>query len=86
LTILFVFPNSPLWTVLTIFPATAPIAVMLRLGVTGIAAWELAVSMAVLVLSIILVMFLAIRAFRIYLLMYGKRPNWGEIVRNLRSG
>jgi ABC-2 type transport system permease protein len=84
--LLFAFPNSPLWTVLTIFPVTAPIAVMLRLGVSGVAAWELAVSIAVLVLSVILVMFLAIRTFRIYLLMYGKRPGWGEIIQNLRSG
>jgi len=84
--LLFVFPDSPVWVVLTIFPITAPIAVMLRLGVTGIAAWELAVSLAVMVLSIVLVMFLAIKIFRIYLLMYGKRPSWGEIIQNLRSG
>ncbi len=84
--ILFIFPNSPLWVVLTIFPVTAPIAVMLRLGVTGVAAWELAVSIAVLALSVVGVMFLAIRAFRAYLLMYGKRPRWGEIIRSLRSG
>jgi ABC-2 type transport system permease protein len=59
---------------------------MLKLGVTGIAPWELAASLAVLVLSIVLVMFLAIKAFRVYLLMYGKRPAWGEIIRNLRTG
>jgi ABC-2 type transport system permease protein len=84
--LLFIFPNSPIWVVLTIFPVTAPMAAMLRLGVSEIAAWQLAVSIAVLVLSIIGVLFLAIRAFRIYLLMYGKRPNWGEIFRTLRSG
>ena len=84
--LLFIFPNSPIWVVLTIFPITAPMAVMLRLGVSDIAAWQLAVSIAVMVLSIILVMFLAIKAFRVYLLMYGKRPNWGEIIQNLRSG
>jgi ABC-2 type transport system permease protein len=83
---LFIFPDSPIWSVLTIFPVTAPIAAMLKLGVTGIAAWELAASLAVLVLSIILVMSLAIRAFRVYLLMYGKRPAWGEVIRNLRTG
>ncbi|MFC2020069.1 ABC transporter permease [Chloroflexota bacterium] len=84
--LLFIFPNSPIWVALTIFPVTAPMAAMLRLGVSDIAIWELAVSMAVLVLSIIGILFLAIRAFRIYLLMYGKRPNWGEIIQNLRSG
>jgi ABC-2 type transport system permease protein len=84
--LLFAFPNSPIWVVLTIFPITAPISAMLRLGVTGIAAWELAVSIAVMVLSIIVVLFLAVRAFRVYLLMYGKRPSWGVIFRTLRSG
>jgi len=84
--LLFIFPNSPIWTVLTIFPITAPMAVMLRLGVTGIAAWELAVSLAVLVLSIIGALALSVKAFRVYLLMYGKRPAWGEIIRSLRSG
>jgi ABC-2 type transport system permease protein len=83
--LIFVFPNNPIWTVLTIFPITAPMAVMLRLGVTGIAAWELAASLAVLVLSIILVMSLAVRTFRVYLLMYGKRPAWGEVIRNIRT-
>ena len=84
--LLFIFPNSPIWIVLTIFPITAPVATMLRLGVSDIAAWELAASIAVLGLSIIGVLLLAIKVFRIYLLMYGKRPNLGEIIRNLRSG
>ncbi len=84
--LLFIFPKSPIWVVLTIFPVTAPIAAMLRLGVSGIAAWELAVSIAVLVLSIIGVLFVAVRVFRTYLLMYGKRPTWGEIIHNLRNG
>jgi ABC-2 type transport system permease protein len=84
--LLFIFPNSPIWTVLTIFPLTAPIEVMMRLGVAGIAAWELATSLAVMVLSIIGALALSVKAFRVYLLMYGKRPSWGEIVRSLRSG
>jgi len=84
--LLFIFPDSPIWTVLTIFPLTAPIAVMLRLGVAGIAAWELAVSLAVMVLSIIGALLLSVKAFRVYLLMYGKRPGFGEVIRSLRSG
>jgi ABC-2 type transport system permease protein len=84
--LLFIFPNHPIWLVLTIFPATAPVTVMLRLGVSDIAVWELVVSMAVLVISIIGILLLSFRVFRIYLLMYGKRPGWGEIIRNLRNG
>jgi len=84
--LMFIFPNNPIWLVMTIFPVTAPVTAMLRLGVSDIAAWELAVSIAVLVLSIIGILFLATKAFRDYLLMYGKRPNWREIFQNLRSG
>jgi ABC-2 type transport system permease protein len=83
--LLFIFPDSPIWTVLTIFPVTAPIEVMMRLGVAGIAAWELATSLAVMVLSIIGALALSIKAFRVYLLIYGKRPSWGEIIQSLRS-
>ena len=80
------FPKIPIWVVLTIFPITAPVQTMLRLGVTGIPAWELAASIAVLGLSIIGGLLLAIKVFRVYLLMYGKRPSFGRIIHNLRSG
>jgi ABC-2 type transport system permease protein len=84
--LLFIFPNNPIWVALTIFPITAPVTTMLRLGVSDVPIWQLVVSIAVLGLSIVGVLFIAIRVFRIYLLMYGKRPNWGEIIHNLRSG
>ena len=83
--LLFIFPDNPIWIALTIFPVTAPMTVMLRLGVSDIAIWELIVSITVLVLSIVGVLFLATKAFRIFLLMYGKRPRWSEIAHNLRS-
>lgn len=83
---LFAFPDSPIWVALAVFPLTAPVAVMLKLGVTGIASWELATSLAVMVLSIIGALLLSVRAFRVYLLMYGRRPAWGELIRNLRRG
>ena len=84
--LLFIFPNSPIWKVLTIFPVTAPVATMLRLGVSDIAAWEIATSIVVLALSVIGALFLSIKVFRAYLLMYGKRPNFGEVIRNIRNG
>jgi ABC-2 type transport system permease protein len=83
---LFIFPDSPIWVALTIFPLTAPVAAMLKLGVTGIAGWELATSLVVIVLSIIGALLLSVKAFRIYLLMYGKRPSWGEIIRGFKTG
>jgi ABC-2 type transport system permease protein len=84
--LLFVFPDSPIWTALSIFPVTAPVATILRLGVSDIPAWELAVSIGVLALSVVGFLWLSIKAFRVYLLMYGKRPGLGDLIRNLRSG
>jgi ABC-2 type transport system permease protein len=83
LSLLMLFPNSPVWIAFSIFPFSAPVLVMLRLGLYGIPVWQLAASMAVMVLSIIAGLLLSAKLLRIYLLMYGKRPNIREIARNL---
>jgi ABC-2 type transport system permease protein len=83
---LLLFPNSPIWIVFSIFPFSAPVLVMLRLGMAGVPAWQLIASIGVLVLSIIGGLLLAAKLLRTYLLMYGKRPRLAEIIRNLRSG
>ena len=83
LSLLLLAPSSPIWIVFSIFPFSAPVLVMLRLGLTGVPAWQLVVSIAVLVLSIIGGLLLAVRLLRTYVLMYGKRPGIGEIIRNL---
>ena len=79
------FPNSPVWIVLTIYPVTAPIQTMLRLGVSEIPPWQLTASIGVLGLSVVGGLFLAGKVFRVYMLMYGKRPGIGEIVRSLKG-
>lgn len=83
--LLLFFPNSPVWVVFSIFPFSAPVLVMLRLGITGVPAWQLIVSMAVLVLCIVGGLLLTAKLLRAYVLMYGKRPRIGEIIRSLRS-
>jgi len=80
------FPGNPVWVFFTIFPLSAPVEVIMRLGVSVIPAWQLVASIAVLVLSIIGILLLTTRVFRTYLLMYGKRPSFGEVLRNLRTG
>ena len=77
------FPDSPAWVVLSIFPLTAPVVMMLRLGLTEIPVWQLAASTLAMIAFIIAALFVAIRIFRVYLLMYGKRPSLKEVFRNL---
>jgi ABC-2 type transport system permease protein len=85
LSLLLLYPNNPVWIILSIFPLSAPVLTMMRLGLLGVPAWQVALSIAVLILSVIGGLWLAARLLRTYLLMYGKRPTLGQIVRNLGS-
>jgi len=73
------------WVIFSIFPFSAPVLVMMRLGLTGIPTWQLIVSIAVMVLSIIGGLALAARLLRTYLLIYGKRLGMRTILHSLRS-
>ena len=85
LSLLMFFPDSPIWVVFSIVPFSAPVLVMLRLGLSGVPTWQLVVSMAVLVASVLFGLWAASKLLRTYLLMYGKRPRLREIVRALRA-
>ena len=82
--LLIMFPNNPIWIGLTIFPITAPVVVMIRIGLTDIPVWQIAASIALLAFCIFGILLLSARIFRIYLLMYGKRPGLGQLIRSLR--
>jgi len=79
------FPYSWIWTALTIFPVTAPIMTMLRLGTSIVPSWQIVASIGVLVLSIVGGLSLSIRLFRMHMLMYGKRPGLKQIVQSLQE-
>lgn len=80
-------PDSPIVTALTLFPFSAPIAVIMRLGFGSIPAWQLVASIAILFFSTILVAWVSARVFRWSLLLYGKRPSLREVLRSVgRSG
>jgi len=78
-------PDHMIGTILTLFPVTAPMAVFIRLGLSDISSWELIVSIIILVLSTIGALLLAAKTFRVFLLMYGKSPRLGEILRMIRQ-
>jgi ABC-2 type transport system permease protein len=78
-------PENVFVKILTFFPITAPITVIVRSGLSTIPLWELLVSIAIMVLSIWGLFVLCTKLFHTYLLMYGKRPDLKEIVRSFRS-
>ncbi|OGO20349.1 MAG: hypothetical protein A2Z15_01010 [Chloroflexi bacterium RBG_16_50_11] len=84
--LIIMFPNNPAFIFMTIFPITAPVTLMVRLGSTDVAAWQILLSIIVLVITIAGGLLLTIKIVRTFLLMYGKRPGLGTIIRSFRSG
>jgi ABC-2 type transport system permease protein len=77
-------PNGVLARALGWFPLTAPITMMLRLGTGQVPWWDVLVSVALLAAGVYLSIRVSGALFRLGLLMYGKRPSLGEILRQIR--
>ncbi|MGB3947343.1 MAG: ABC transporter permease [Bacteroidia bacterium] len=71
-------PESTMAFWFSIVPLTSPIVMMVRLPF-GVPAWELALSMGLLVLGFIFTTWLAARIYRTGILMYGKKTTWKEL-------
>ena len=81
-------PNAPLAVALSLFPPTAPGAMMLRLTApsSSVPLWQVGTSLALLALAAWAALMASARIFRIGLLLYGKTPNLPEILRWARQG
>ena len=72
-------PNSPLAIALSFFPLTAPVTLTFRAAFGAIPSWQLALNVIVLVLSALISLWIAGRAFRLGMLRYGQRLHWREL-------
>ncbi|WP_031525786.1 ABC transporter permease [Dyadobacter crusticola] len=66
------------WT--SIIPFTSPIIMMVRIPF-GVPAWEIALSMVLLVLGFMATTWLAARIYRVGILMYGKKVTYKELAK-----
>ncbi len=76
-------PESSLVLWSSIIPFTSPIVMLVRIPF-GVPAWEVALSMAVLVGSFIFFTWLSGKIYRIGILMYGKKVTWKELYKWLK--
>jgi len=75
-------PNGAMATGLSLFPLFTPIAMLVRqLSPGTIPAWQPWVGLAGVVIAAIAISWVAARIFRIGILMQGKTPNIGDLVR-----
>jgi ABC-2 type transport system permease protein len=77
-------PDSALSVAASLFPATAPIIMMLRMGSEIPPPWQFGASIAIMLVSIWAVLWVSSRLYRVGILMYGKRATIPELVRWLR--
>jgi len=77
-------PNSLAMQFLTYFPYTAPFIGMVRLTLVSVPPYQIAISMGILVLSIVVLTRLAARIFRMGMLTYGKRAGLADVLRFIR--
>ncbi len=79
-------PNSPWVIAASIFPPTAPLVMVPRIGMLSAPyPWgQLAISLALMLVSIWAVIWFASRLYRVGILMYGKRATLPELLRWLR--
>jgi ABC-2 type transport system permease protein len=85
LIVLIINDSNSFWSVAaSLFPPTAPIVMFLRMASEIPPLWQFAVSIGLLVLSILVVLWFASRLYRVGILMYGKRATLPELIRWLR--
>lgn len=77
-------PNATFSVVLSLVPFFAPLLMYMRILVQPPPAWQIALSIALLVAAIYGMVALCARIYRIGILMYGKRPTLPEIWKWLR--
>jgi len=72
-------PNSTLAVIFSLIPLTAPLSMSMRVSVTDVPLPQLAASLALLVVAVILAVWLAARLFRVNMLMTGNIPKLRDI-------
>ena len=77
-------PEGPLGFWLSMIPFTSPVAMIARIPF-GVPAWQIALSMALLIASTLLMIFLAAKIYRVGILMYGNKASAKELWKWIRS-
>ncbi|MBQ0152757.1 MAG: ABC transporter permease [Chryseobacterium sp.] len=77
-------PDGPLGVWLSIIPFTSPVAMIARIPF-GVPAWQIALSIFLLLITTIFMIFLAGKIYRVGILMYGNKATLKEIWKWIRN-
>ncbi len=79
-------PNGTAPVLLSLFPFTAPVGMILRASWATVSGSDILLSLAILGVSVLVMIWIAARLFRLGMLSYGKRLGIRDIVRAIREG
>jgi ABC-2 type transport system permease protein len=83
-TVVLEAPDSALSVGLSLVPLISPLIMFLRIVVLTPPLWQIALSLVLLLATIVAVLWLSARIYRVGILMYGKKPTFPELMRWLR--
>ena len=78
-------PDSTVSVVLSLIPLFSPVIMFMRVCVETPPLWQIALSWALMILSIWLAARMAGKLFRMGILMYGASPTWATLLKSLRN-
>jgi ABC-2 type transport system permease protein len=78
-------PNATLPVILSLIPITAPVAMTQRLLIADVPTWQIVVSLALLVIAVVVVIWLAGRVFRVGTLLAGQAPKLRDLPKLIRG-
>ena len=74
-------PGSMWARVISLIPFCAPLLMYMRISVSAVPWYEIAASIALMLVTIYAILWVTSRIYRVGILMYGKKPNLPEIIR-----
>jgi len=78
-------PSGQMAVVTSMIPVSSPIIMPVRVATSDVPTAQLALSLVIAAATVLLVVWLSARVYRIGILMYGKRPNLKELWRWARQ-
>ncbi|MDE1207292.1 ABC transporter permease [Tenacibaculum larymnensis] len=76
-------PHGPVSVIFSYIPFTSPIVMLMRIPF-GVAWWEIAISMLLLILTFMVIVWIAAKIYRVGILMYGKKPTYKDLWKWIR--
>ena len=78
-------PDATWVKVISYIPFWTPTTMLMRIGAGNVAWWEIALTIVLMIIAIFICALISARIYRYGILLYGQRPNLGQLVKLVRT-